>query len=84
MLLLLIFSSCFIKLPVCTFPPQGERSFFLQPGEYLEQGIQDVYVLSEEEGLVLRAVEAFNDTEEVRTDGREQEERRRRHSGFIM
>uniref|UniRef100_A0A671WHR1 Major vault protein n=1 Tax=Sparus aurata TaxID=8175 RepID=A0A671WHR1_SPAAU len=50
---------------------KGERSFFLQPGEYLEQGIQDVYVLSEEEGLVLRAVEAFNDTEEVRTDGRE-------------
>uniref|UniRef100_A0A671WHT3 Major vault protein n=1 Tax=Sparus aurata TaxID=8175 RepID=A0A671WHT3_SPAAU len=36
---------------------KGERSFFLQPGEYLEQGIQDVYVLSEEEGLVLRAVE---------------------------
>ena len=32
-------------------------------------------MLSEEEGLVLRAVEAFNDTEEVRTDGREQEER---------
>lgn len=43
---------------------QGERSFFLQPGESLEQGIQDVYVLSEEEGLVLRAVEAFNDVEE--------------------
>uniref|UniRef100_A0A7N6B4N2 Major vault protein n=1 Tax=Anabas testudineus TaxID=64144 RepID=A0A7N6B4N2_ANATE len=37
---------------------KGERSFFLQPGECLEQGIQDVYVLSEEEGLVLRAVEA--------------------------
>uniref|UniRef100_A0AAQ5XEB1 Major vault protein n=1 Tax=Amphiprion ocellaris TaxID=80972 RepID=A0AAQ5XEB1_AMPOC len=37
---------------------KGERSFFLQPGERLEHGIQDVYVLSEEEGLVLRAVEA--------------------------
>uniref|UniRef100_A0A667YAD3 Major vault protein n=1 Tax=Myripristis murdjan TaxID=586833 RepID=A0A667YAD3_9TELE len=36
---------------------KGERSFFLQPGEHLEHGIQDVYVLSEEEGLVLRAVE---------------------------
>uniref|UniRef100_A0A6Q2YS21 Major vault protein n=1 Tax=Esox lucius TaxID=8010 RepID=A0A6Q2YS21_ESOLU len=36
---------------------KGERSFFLQPGEHLEAGIQDVYVLSEEEGLVLRAVE---------------------------
>uniref|UniRef100_A0A4W6FHS9 Major vault protein n=1 Tax=Lates calcarifer TaxID=8187 RepID=A0A4W6FHS9_LATCA len=46
---------------------KGERSFFLQPGEHLEYGIQDVYVLSEEEGLVLRAVEAFNDTEEVRS-----------------
>lgn len=45
---------------------QGERSFFLRPGEHLENGIQDVYVLSEEEGLVLRAVEAFNDTEAVR------------------
>lgn len=44
---------------------QGERSFFLQPGEHLENGIQNVYVLSEEEGLVLRAVEAFHD-EEVR------------------
>uniref|UniRef100_A0A8C2WFQ5 Major vault protein n=1 Tax=Cyclopterus lumpus TaxID=8103 RepID=A0A8C2WFQ5_CYCLU len=43
---------------------KGERSFFLQPGEDLESGIQDVYVLSEDEGLVLRAVEAFNDTEE--------------------
>lgn len=48
---------------------KGERSFFLQPGERLEQGIQDVYVLSEEEGLVLRAVEAFNDA-----DDREEEE----------
>uniref|UniRef100_A0A8C7WKC9 Major vault protein n=1 Tax=Oncorhynchus mykiss TaxID=8022 RepID=A0A8C7WKC9_ONCMY len=35
---------------------KGERSFFLQPGEHLEEGIQDVYILSEEEGLVLRAL----------------------------
>ncbi|KAM4717537.1 major vault protein [Anableps anableps] len=42
---------------------KGERSFFLQPGEQLENGIQNVYVLSEEEGLVLRAVEAFHDAE---------------------
>uniref|UniRef100_A0A8C8HYE7 Major vault protein n=1 Tax=Oncorhynchus tshawytscha TaxID=74940 RepID=A0A8C8HYE7_ONCTS len=34
---------------------KGERSFFLQPGEHLEEGTQDVYILSEEEGLVLRA-----------------------------
>uniref|UniRef100_A0A672G4X1 Major vault protein n=1 Tax=Salarias fasciatus TaxID=181472 RepID=A0A672G4X1_SALFA len=37
-------------------PQLGRCDFF--PGEQLEQGIQDVYVLSEEEGLVLRAVEA--------------------------
>uniref|UniRef100_A0A9J8D9F2 Major vault protein n=1 Tax=Cyprinus carpio carpio TaxID=630221 RepID=A0A9J8D9F2_CYPCA len=36
---------------------KGERSFFLRPGERLENGIQDVYVLSEEEGLVLRALD---------------------------
>uniref|UniRef100_A0A672G2W2 Major vault protein n=1 Tax=Salarias fasciatus TaxID=181472 RepID=A0A672G2W2_SALFA len=42
-------------------PQLGRCDFF--PGEQLEQGIQDVYVLSEEEGLVLRAVEAFTDTE---------------------
>uniref|UniRef100_A0A3B3QZH6 Major vault protein n=1 Tax=Paramormyrops kingsleyae TaxID=1676925 RepID=A0A3B3QZH6_9TELE len=36
---------------------KGERSFFLQPGEHLENGIQDIYILSAEEGLVLRALE---------------------------
>uniref|UniRef100_A0A667YNW6 Major vault protein n=1 Tax=Myripristis murdjan TaxID=586833 RepID=A0A667YNW6_9TELE len=43
---------------------KGERSFFLQPGEHLEHGIQDVYVLSEEEGLVLRAQEEEEEEEE--------------------
>lgn len=58
---------------------KGERSFFLQPGEHLENGIQDVYVLSEEEGLVLRAVEAFNDIdEEYEEEGDEEEERTKR------
>ncbi|KAL4658355.1 major vault protein [Arapaima gigas] len=42
---------------------KGEKSFFLQPGEHLEQGIQGVYILSEEEALVLRAVEAFVDSD---------------------
>ncbi|XP_078126051.1 major vault protein [Sander vitreus] len=56
---------------------KGERSFFLQPGERLEQGIQDVYVLSEEEGLVLRAVEAFNDTQERGEEEEEPEEEER-------
>ncbi|KAL7378194.1 hypothetical protein ABVT39_010054 [Epinephelus coioides] len=70
---------------------KGERSFFLQPGEQLEQGIQDVYVLSEEEGLVLRAVEAFTDTEERDEEEEEAEEeelmqeraKRSRRSGIL-
>ncbi|XP_056143418.1 major vault protein isoform X2 [Lampris incognitus] len=69
---------------------KGERSFFLQPGESLEQGIQDVYVLSEEEGLVLRAVEAFNDTELQTIDEESDEEelgqeraKRSRRSGIL-
>ncbi|XP_071389186.1 major vault protein, partial [Centroberyx affinis] len=69
---------------------KGERSFFLQPGEHLEQGIQDVYVLSEEEGLVLRAVEAFNDTEQRDEEEEEEEEepmeeraKRSRRSGVL-
>lgn len=41
---------------------KGEKSFFLLPGEQLEAGIQGVYILSEHEGLVLRAAEAFVDT----------------------
>ncbi|KAG9350003.1 hypothetical protein JZ751_026356 [Albula glossodonta] len=52
---------------------KGEKSFFLQPGEYLEDGIQDVYVLSEEEGLVLKAVEAFTDTEGLQEEDEQEE-----------
>ena len=33
---------------------RGEASFFLRPGESLEHGIQNVYVLGEDEGLILR------------------------------
>lgn len=44
---------------------KGERSFFLRPGEKLEKGIQNVYVLGEDEGLILKANEAFVDTETV-------------------
>ncbi|XP_075998827.1 major vault protein [Genypterus blacodes] len=68
---------------------KGERSFFLQPGETLEQGIQDVYVLSEEEGLVLRAVEAFHDADERDADDEDEEEelteraKRSRRSGVL-
>lgn len=42
---------------------QGRASFFLHPGESLEGGIQKVYVLSEQESLLLRAREAFNEGE---------------------
>jgi len=40
---------------------KGEASFFLQPGESLEGGIQNVAVLGQEEALLLRAKEAFKD-----------------------
>uniref|UniRef100_A0A8C9PI07 Major vault protein n=1 Tax=Spermophilus dauricus TaxID=99837 RepID=A0A8C9PI07_SPEDA len=42
----------------------GEKSFFLQPGERLERGIQDVYVLSEQQGLLLRALQSLEEGEE--------------------
>jgi len=49
----------------------GERSFFLNPGERLENGIQNVHVLDGEEALLLRAKESFTDeqTKEVRKPG---------------
>jgi len=43
---------------------QGEKSFFLLPGEKLEQGIQDLFILGEDEGVILKANEAFNDVDE--------------------
>lgn len=42
---------------------KGETSFFLRPGEKLEAGIQNVYVLGEDEGLILKATEACVDQE---------------------
>lgn len=47
---------------------KGEKSFFLQPGESLERGIQDVYVLSEQQGLLLRALQPLEAGEEEATD----------------
>ena len=47
---------------------KGEKSFFLMPGERLEKGIQSVYVLGEDEGLILKAIEAFTDHDEVSSD----------------
>ncbi|KAM7449562.1 hypothetical protein ABFA07_002693 [Porites harrisoni] len=43
---------------------KGEKSFFLLPGEKLEQGIQDVFILGEDEGLILKANEGFIDVDE--------------------
>ena len=48
---------------------KGEKSFFLQPGEELENGIQDIFVLGDDEGLVLRAAEKHKDNEIVRKPG---------------
>jgi len=49
---------------------KGEVSFFLRPGETLEgKGIQDVHVLGEEEALLLRAKESFNDEKERHQPG---------------
>jgi len=40
---------------------KGEKSFFLQPGEDLEDGVMNVYVLGDDEGLVLRALDKHVD-----------------------
>ena len=40
---------------------KGEKSFFLMPGERLEKGIQNVYILGEDEGLILKANETYKD-----------------------
>lgn len=44
---------------------KGELSFFLRPGERLENRIQDVYVLSEDEAILLRARESFEDASQT-------------------
>lgn len=53
---------------------KGHASFFLMPGEQLERGIQDVYCLGEDEGLILRAQEAFED--EGGQGGKDKEKRK--------
>ena len=44
---------------------KGEKTFFLMPGERLEKGIQNIYVLGEDEGVILKAVEGFIDSVKV-------------------
>jgi len=48
---------------------RGETSFFLRPGERLENGIQNVHVLEEDEALLLRARETFADGKDKRKPG---------------
>eukprot|EP01102_Stenamoeba_stenopodia_P012866 TRINITY_DN409_c0_g1_i1.p1 TRINITY_DN409_c0_g1~~TRINITY_DN409_c0_g1_i1.p1 ORF type:complete len:828 (-),score=268.43 TRINITY_DN409_c0_g1_i1:66-2549(-) len=48
---------------------RGEVSFFLQPGERLENGIQNVHILGEEEALLLRAKEVYNEKGKRRLPG---------------
>lgn len=48
----------------------GELNFFLQPGEELERGIQNVKVLNENEAVLLQAKEKFKDQNgEIRVPG---------------
>jgi major vault protein len=39
------------------------------PGEKLEKGIQNVYILGENEGLILKSTEQFQDGDKVRHPG---------------
>ncbi|KAF6041169.1 MVP [Bugula neritina] len=48
---------------------RGECSFFLMPGETLEKGIQAIYVLGEHQGLILKAIEKFDDGPTKRSPG---------------
>uniref|UniRef100_A0A183TC31 Major vault protein n=1 Tax=Schistocephalus solidus TaxID=70667 RepID=A0A183TC31_SCHSO len=50
---------------------RGEKSFFLLPGESLDAGINNVYVLGQNEGIILRAMESFQDGNTARTAGEE-------------
>jgi len=41
---------------------KGEASFFLKPGESLEDGIQEVYILSQEDALLWKVNQTFFDS----------------------
>lgn len=44
---------------------KGETSFFLEPGEMLENGkINDIYVLGEDEAVLLQAIEPFVESQD--------------------
>ncbi len=48
---------------------RGEQSFFLQPGEELVGKVESIYVLSEEQALLLSAREQFDDGGVMRKPG---------------
>ncbi len=49
---------------------KGQKTFFLQPGEELESGIQNIMILNENEAVLLQAKESFKDeNEESRVPG---------------
>jgi len=48
---------------------KGEASFFLKPGERLESGVQNIYVLAADEALLLRAKEEYTEGKEVHMPG---------------
>ena len=48
---------------------KGEASFFLKPGERLENNIQNIIVLGEDETLLLKAKESFREGETERKAG---------------
>lgn len=51
---------------------KGECQFFLNPGEYLESGFNQIYVLEENDCLLLKAKSSFEETEEFAGFNREE------------
>ena len=48
---------------------RGERSFFLHPGEKLRNGVENIVVLANDEAILLKAVESFQDGKTARQPG---------------
>jgi len=49
---------------------KGEAHFFLQPGENLEDGtVKDIYILGNDEALLIKAKENFEKGEEIIPSG---------------
>ena len=63
---------------------KGEKSFFLEPGERLEKGIQNVYVLGEDEGLILKAIVEHTDPNTVSAVKNERRESQRKDEALRL